>query len=59
MSEMVKKDGKDWLKKVGVEMLIRKGVKKRYLFVMIGEKKFLMQEVDKFWDEEEALEDIF
>jgi hypothetical protein len=34
-------------------------VKKRYLFVMIGEKKFLMQEVDKFWDEEEALEDIF
>jgi hypothetical protein len=59
MSEHVKKDGHEWLKKTNVEMLIRKGVKKRYLFVMIGEKKFLMQEVDKFWDDETSLEDVF
>lgn len=44
--------------KKNVEIEIRKGSKAGWFEVMLGGKKFVMKKVDKFYSEQESVEDI-
>jgi hypothetical protein len=56
---MAKKKEFVWIEKKAVDMKMRKGVKEGWWFVMIGEKKFIMSAVDKFFDEGDDLSEMF